>query len=357
MRKDSPAVWDSANPTLRAGEIGYAWDSSDSASFGRIKIGDGTSTWTQLAYFYSSGDSAGLYSSGGSAATYFGDRGIYAGAGNVGTNYIEYITITSAGNGTDFGDLTSNGANLGSVSNGSRIVFSGFQNTNIEYITSASPGNATDFGDLTSSARHTAGCSNGTRGLFMNDGSSCTIDYITIATTGNAQDFGDMTQHNNAADGSASGMDATYGLWAGGRLSGSSTTNISYVSTATLGNSADFGDITVGRGYLLTQIADTTRSVFAGGFASNVSNVMDYVTTATPGNATDFGDMSGSFARTGGTNNSTIGVIMGGWNGTFGGGYQNQIQKFTIQTAANTTDFGDMTASRHEVGACSGNAS
>ena len=78
MRKDSPAVWDSVNPALLAGEIGYAWDSADSGSFGRIKIGDGTSTWTQLAYFYSSGDSAGLYSSGGGGSAsiaWGGDRG------------------------------------------------------------------------------------------------------------------------------------------------------------------------------------------------------------------------------------------------------------------------------------------
>ena len=308
-------------------------------------------------YYYVAGEFKQITHTNADNHLWGGDRGIYAGAGNAATNYIEYIDITTSGNGTDFGDLTQNGANLGSVSNKTRIVFCGFQNNSIEYVTSATTGNATDFGDLTSSQRHTAGCSNGTRGLFMMDGTTTTIDYITIATTGNAQDFGDMTQHNGAADGSASGMDATYGLWAGGRISGSSTTNISYVTTATLGNSSDFGDLTLARGFFLTQIADTTRSCFAGGFASNVNDTIDYVTTATPSNATDFGDMTGSFARTGGTNNSTTGVIMGGWNGTFGGGYQNQIQQFTIQTTANATDFGDMTAQRHEVGACSGNAS
>ena len=61
LRKDHPNVWDSADPTLAAGEFGFAWDSADSASFGRLKIGDGSTSWTNLPYFYSAGDSAGNY--------------------------------------------------------------------------------------------------------------------------------------------------------------------------------------------------------------------------------------------------------------------------------------------------------
>ena len=67
LRKDHPSVWDSADPTLAAGEFGFAWDSADSASFGRLKIGDGSTSWTNLPYFYSAGDSAGNYASAGGA--------------------------------------------------------------------------------------------------------------------------------------------------------------------------------------------------------------------------------------------------------------------------------------------------
>ena len=73
----------------------------------------------------------------------------------------------------------------------------------IDYVTVASAGNATDFGDLTT-ARETFGNSgNATRGLFhgtyVNSDSGKVIDYITIATTGNATDFGDLTVARTAS--------------------------------------------------------------------------------------------------------------------------------------------------------------
>ena len=65
----------------------------------------------------------------------------------------------------------------------------------IDYITIATTGNATDFGDLTSTRRYLSACSSSTRGVFGGGGgpTTNTIDYITIATTGNAEDFGDLT--------------------------------------------------------------------------------------------------------------------------------------------------------------------
>lgn len=44
MRRDTAANWTSAAPTLAAGEIGYETDT------GRIKIGNGSTAWTSLAY-------------------------------------------------------------------------------------------------------------------------------------------------------------------------------------------------------------------------------------------------------------------------------------------------------------------
>ena len=53
-----------------------------------------------------------------------------------------------------------------------------------------------DFGDLTSSLNEVEGAASPTRGCFMggNPGYVNTIQYITIASTGNAADFGDMTE-------------------------------------------------------------------------------------------------------------------------------------------------------------------
>ena len=84
-------------------------------------------------------------------------RGIHGGGKTPSiTNIIEYITIATFGNGTDFGDLTSGRRNSASCNSTVRGVFSagcttasgssGNVNT-IDYITIASTGNATDFGD------------------------------------------------------------------------------------------------------------------------------------------------------------------------------------------------------------------
>jgi len=44
QRSDTAANWTSANPTLRAGEWGHE------SNTGKVKIGDGTTAWTSLAY-------------------------------------------------------------------------------------------------------------------------------------------------------------------------------------------------------------------------------------------------------------------------------------------------------------------
>jgi hypothetical protein len=67
----------------------------------------------------------------------------------------------------------------------------------MDYITIASTGNATDFGDLVSNMRP-AGTSNKTRAIFMggngDSGVVNVIQYIAIASTSNTTDFGDLTE-------------------------------------------------------------------------------------------------------------------------------------------------------------------
>ena len=134
-------------------------------------------------------------------------RGIFA-SGHLTANgdTIEYITIASTGNATDFGNLSRAKKMAASLSSSTRGIIAGGTNltspgsgaTNvIEYITIASTGDATDFGDLTAVVELCTGTSSSTRGIvaggiassvFKND-----IQYITIASTGNATDFGDLT--------------------------------------------------------------------------------------------------------------------------------------------------------------------
>ena len=95
-------------------------------------------------------------------------RGVFGG-GQPNTNVIQYVTIQSTGNATDFGDLTTARFAPGSGCSSTRGVFAGgetpSQSNVIDYITIAATGNATDFGDLTLSVSRHGGGSNGHGGL------------------------------------------------------------------------------------------------------------------------------------------------------------------------------------------------
>ena len=82
-----------------------------------------------------------------------------------------------------------------------------------------------------------------------------------------------------------------------------------YVTIATLGNAANFGDLSVARS-LLASCASSTRGIFAGGYTypspSVTYNTIDYVTIVSAGNATDFGDLTYA-GQTNGANRSVSG--------------------------------------------------
>ena len=66
-----------------------------------------------------------------------------------------------------------------------------------------------------------------------------------------------------------------------------------YVTIASTGNTADFGDLNNAYGYGGGAAADPTRGLFAGGVNdSGKLNVIDFITIASTGNATDFGNLS-----------------------------------------------------------------
>ena len=155
---------------------------------------------------------AGLWPTAGNVQAI---RGLFAGgewSGGSSVNIIDYITITSTGNATDFGDLDQARYGSGGFSSATRGVFAGGYASSdvnkIQYVTIASTGNASDFGDLTSAKQHLGGASNGTNAVYAggndNNGAINNIDKIVIATTGNATDFGDMTR-SAFAFGSCSG--------------------------------------------------------------------------------------------------------------------------------------------------------
>jgi len=76
LRRDTAANWTSNDPTLAEGEAGFETDT------GFLKIGDGTTAWTSLAYFTGPDVATGDGTTGGAAS---------AGAGS------QYVEITVAG--------------------------------------------------------------------------------------------------------------------------------------------------------------------------------------------------------------------------------------------------------------------
>ena len=191
------------------------------------------------------------YAHGGGAST---TRGIFAGGFNHANSYsgyktIEYISLQSKGATQDFGDMTDNRFQATTLSNSTRALIA-----------------------------------QGTTGNVYSSVNS--IDKITIASLGDATDFGDATdvrQDPNSVASTTRGIIAG-GISATGGLSEKNT--IDYVTIASDGNGADFGDLTVAR-YGLGNGGNSTRGLFAGGNSGSTVNTIDYITIASTGNATD----------------------------------------------------------------------
>ena len=144
---------------------------------------------------------------------------------------IQVFTIQTLGNATKFGELTGNNVRYpAGLSNNTRGIRAGGSTPSgistvedvIDYWTMASEGNATDFGNLTVARNLLASCSSKVRGVFAGGYDSPvtfnTMDFITIASTGDAVDFGDLTYSdpiahtNGAARGFSGCSDVNGGL-------------------------------------------------------------------------------------------------------------------------------------------------
>ena len=78
----------------------------------------------------------------------------------------------------------------------------------IDYITIASKGNATDFGFMGFDARSHGSASSPVRGVAgggLAPGNTNVLEFIAIATTGNAQDFGDLSAAGHNVGGTSNG--------------------------------------------------------------------------------------------------------------------------------------------------------
>ena len=288
----------------------------------------------------------GVWSSASGSITPISSRGVFGG-GEGPVNVIDYVSIATMGNATDFGDLLSTAAFVGACASDTRGCFAtSYLTSSIQYITIASTGNSTNFGDLSDSRNFLAGCNSSTRGLFGGGDSSTygitsRIDYITIASTGNATFFGSLTVTRR---GLASCSSSTRGVWAGGYggSPASSRNTIDYVTIATTGNATSFGTLGSGTYQGMSGCSSGTRGVFAFS-TTTTTNSLTYITIASTGNSTVFGDLVVSTAENMSTSSSTRGLFAGGL-GTVAN--SNKIDYITIATTGNATDFGDLTVAR-----------
>ena len=246
-------------------------------------------------------------------------RGIWGG-GNPKTNIIDYVTIATTANAIDFGDLTVARRFCSGTSSETRGLTAGgneaspaspYPSVNvIDYTTIASAGNATDFGDLLAAKSGPGALSSTTRAVFGGGygdgapaGATNDITYATIATTGNTADFGDLTVNKRYLSGVSSNTRGVFG--SGGIPSVGNT--IDYITIASTGNATDFGDATVANEHRAA-ISNSIRGVWAGTGTPAIGNTMDFVTIATTGNAAEFGDTMTNMGYSAGCSDSHGGL-------------------------------------------------
>ena len=140
-------------------------------------------------------------------------------------------------------------------------------------------------------------------------------------------------------------------------MGGSNPSNsdiIQYITITTLGNSIDFGNLTLARSSNTT-FSSKTRACCAGGYTNSPNVTIDYVTISSTGDAQDFGDLlnnSHQYAPTG-TGDQIRGLVAGGLKLPSPYTDTNVIQYNTIAATGNAVDFGDLSQARKRLGSCS----
>ena len=300
-----------------------------------------------------------------------GTRGLFVGGwrnspSTARSNGIDFITISTTGDATDFGDLSRRASYVGTCSSRTRGIIAGGNEDNssnaintIDFITISSTGDSQDFGDLPLAINAHYGHSNNTRGVFAtgyNPSPSFTsakdISVLTIASTGSAFDGGDLSSHGVQLFTFGNGI---RGIWGGGYYRtpngsqgspGIPTAGEKHflLNIATHGETTTFGDFDgASDGSIIRSsgLSNSTRGIRFSGYTTPYHVRYDKYEIASLGNAIDFGDPLYNREWPSCTSSSTRGVAAGGDPGN----YQTyrEIQYFEIATGGTALDFGDLT--------------
>ena len=276
-----------------------------------------------------------------------GTRGVLMGGGTPNaTNEIDFITIPTAGNSIDFGNLASNrrGPQRGQAGSRVRGLAMGGNSTisNVASLTFASTGSATDSSNiLTVGRRLGAGVSNQTRALYaggLTPSPQNVIDATDIASLGNSVDFGDLSTAIYFQSGVSS---PTRGVIAAGYTGSAYTKVCSFVTISTQGNAADFGNMTVAG--QPDAAGNSIRGIFSGGINPSYTNTIEFHTIATLGDAVDFGDLTFAKAQSQAVSSPTRFVTMSGRNSS--DTLIDEMDYVQIMSEGNAVGFGEIVGS------------
>ena len=284
-----------------------------------------------------------------------GTRGLFGGGATPSdeVDTIDFVNISTTGNATDFGNLSLARDLLSACASRTRAFWAGGVNpgvaglSEVDSVVISTRGSAVDFGENIPH-RGGGGLSDQTRGIFPSvNGGTNVIRFITMATTGTVENFGDAYV---AAASGGSFASPTRGVMGGGD-SPAYTNVIQYITISTLGNSADFGYLSTLRGYV-SGASSATRGLFAGGVNPSPSparvNTIEFVTIASLGDAAEFGDLTEASRGIGAASSCTRAVFANG-----DPGYSADIDYVQIATTGNGVEFGDSSQARRGSAGCS----
>ncbi len=311
------------------------------------------------------GGSTGLTFGGGgppaSTDEWWGNRGVFAGgepsASN--SNVIDFRTISTTGNASDFGDLADNRDEITGASDGTTMLTFGgwttWSQNQIQKITIGTLGNASDFGDCTGTISRSSAVCNGLYAVnFCGNSGSAVInrqEWVYPQQPGDATDFGDNTKSRGWT---CSFGSATRGICAGGQKSNSSNEDtIDYMTYSSLGNATDFGNLEYHTRGSAGCDNEGVRGLIMGGVNDGgYTNMTRYVTIASTGDGTNFGDLQADVrGYVAGASNGSRGVCAGGYTGS---AHSNVMEYYTIASTGQATDLGDLTEARNGLAGAAG---
>ena len=281
-----------------------------------------------------------------------GERGLFTGGYGSGvspstTNTINFVTIATTGDATDFGDLAAADQDIVPCgSSRTRGVFRDGNSAPMTFVTFASTGNSVSFGNSGLTANRANGLSNETRGVHGggNDSNRNQMEFITIASEGNSIDFGNLV---TGALSAGTGASPTRGIFSGcATHPAGSGISIEFITIASTGNAQDFGDMSGSGTYTTNSSSNATRML-----AMNGNNFeIDRIQIASLGNAVAFGENSSSNASGGGCSSPTRALFAGGNDPAV------KIEYVSFASEGNGVDFGDLTytQNRHGCGTSNG---